>query len=179
MGRQDFLLKELIAALSMMPVCTQGDDYVDWVGMSLYHFGTTFPYDQNVLPEAQKFTATVSLLLACWQHALHALLGISVHTLSCCCCPCLTSQHRSCLTQWNDFDHTACCACFASKYSKWTVLSRLILCLKHLVTCFILHLHSSDIRGLHMCDLSHHTHPAFVKCCKGNKNHTHRLGNAL
>ena len=38
----------------------QGDDYVDWVGMSLYHFGTTFPYNQNVLPEAQKFTSTVS-----------------------------------------------------------------------------------------------------------------------
>ncbi|DBA82983.1 TPA: hypothetical protein ACH3X1_006760 [Trebouxia sp. C0004] len=36
-----------------------GDDYVDWVGMSLYHFGTTFPYDQNVLPEAQKFTSTI------------------------------------------------------------------------------------------------------------------------
>ena len=48
----------------MMSACTQGDDYVDWVGMSLYHFGTTFPYDQNVLPEAQKFTATVSLLPA-------------------------------------------------------------------------------------------------------------------
>ena len=47
-----------------MPACTQGDDYVDWVGMSLYHFGTTFPYDQNVLPEAQKFTATVSILPA-------------------------------------------------------------------------------------------------------------------
>lgn len=115
MCRQDCLLKELIAALSMMPACTQGDDYVDWVGMSLYHFGTTYPYDQNVLPEAQKFTSTVSLLLTCWHHALHALLGISVHTLSCCCCLCLTSQHRSCLTQWNDSDLTACCACSASK----------------------------------------------------------------
>ncbi len=91
-----------MAALIMIPVCTQGDDYVDWVGMSLYHFGTTFPYDQNVLPEAQKFTSTVSLLLAYWRHALHALFGISTHTLSCCCCPCLTSLHRTCLTQWND-----------------------------------------------------------------------------
>nr|QOL01207.1 putative extracellular protein TR9_015 [Trebouxia lynnae] len=36
-----------------------GDDYVDWVGLSLYHFGTTYPYDQNVLPEARKFTSTI------------------------------------------------------------------------------------------------------------------------
>ena len=42
----------------------QGDDYVDWVGMSLYHFGTIYPYDRNVLPEARKFTSTVSRLFS-------------------------------------------------------------------------------------------------------------------
>jgi hypothetical protein len=88
-----------MAALSMMPACTQGDDYVDWVGMSLYHFGTTFPYDQNVLPEAQKFTATVSLLPARMQHVLHALFGASMLTLCCCCCHCLAFQHRTCLAR--------------------------------------------------------------------------------
>lgn len=32
-----------------------GDAYVDWVGLSLYHWGTTYPWGANVLPEAGKF----------------------------------------------------------------------------------------------------------------------------
>ena len=32
-----------------------GDAYVDWVGMSLYHWGTSYPWGSNELPEADKF----------------------------------------------------------------------------------------------------------------------------
>ena len=32
-----------------------GDDAVDWVGMSLYHWGSTYPWGANVAPEPQKF----------------------------------------------------------------------------------------------------------------------------
>lgn len=42
----------------------QGDDYVDWVGMSIYHWGVSYPYTQNVLPEARKLTSTVSQMMA-------------------------------------------------------------------------------------------------------------------
>ncbi|HET7027097.1 MAG TPA: hypothetical protein VFI28_05360 [Candidatus Limnocylindrales bacterium] len=32
-----------------------GDDAVDWVGMSLYHWGDVWPWGRNVLPEPDKF----------------------------------------------------------------------------------------------------------------------------
>jgi hypothetical protein len=32
-----------------------GDAYVDWVGMSLYHWGNTYPWGANVIPEPGKF----------------------------------------------------------------------------------------------------------------------------
>ncbi|SKB39744.1 Beta-mannanase [Arthrobacter sp. 31Cvi3.1E] len=32
-----------------------GDDAVDWVGMSLYHWGNTYPWGANVIPEQGKF----------------------------------------------------------------------------------------------------------------------------
>lgn len=32
-----------------------GDDAVDWVGMSLYHWGNTYPWGANVVPESGKF----------------------------------------------------------------------------------------------------------------------------
>jgi hypothetical protein len=32
-----------------------GSQYVDWVGLSLYHFGHKYPWGANVLPEANKF----------------------------------------------------------------------------------------------------------------------------
>lgn len=32
-----------------------GDDAVDWVGMSLYHWGAKYPWGENELPEAGKF----------------------------------------------------------------------------------------------------------------------------
>ncbi|MFE4542239.1 glycosyl hydrolase [Arthrobacter sp. NPDC056727] len=32
-----------------------GDDAVDWVGMSLYHWGNTYPWGANVIPESGKF----------------------------------------------------------------------------------------------------------------------------
>ncbi|NQD88479.1 hypothetical protein HP499_11780 [Paenarthrobacter sp. CM16] len=32
-----------------------GDEAVDWVGMSLYHWGNTYPWGENELPEANKF----------------------------------------------------------------------------------------------------------------------------
>lgn len=32
-----------------------GDDFVDWVGMSLYHWGSVYPWGSNDLPEPGKF----------------------------------------------------------------------------------------------------------------------------
>lgn len=34
-----------------------GDDAVDWVGMTLYHWGSTYPWGGNNLPETEKFAA--------------------------------------------------------------------------------------------------------------------------
>ena len=31
-----------------------GDEYVDWVGMNMYHFGQSGPWGTNVLPEDRK-----------------------------------------------------------------------------------------------------------------------------
>jgi hypothetical protein len=32
-----------------------GDDHVDWVGLSLYHFGTAYPWGENVIPPSNAF----------------------------------------------------------------------------------------------------------------------------
>lgn len=32
-----------------------GDDVVDWVGMSVYHWGNTYPWGENEIPEAHSF----------------------------------------------------------------------------------------------------------------------------
>ncbi|KAJ3209887.1 hypothetical protein HDU67_005830 [Dinochytrium kinnereticum] len=32
-----------------------GDEYVDWVGLSIYHYGSEYPWRQNVVPEPNKF----------------------------------------------------------------------------------------------------------------------------
>jgi hypothetical protein len=37
-----------------------GDDAVDWVGMSLYHWGSTYPWGSNQLPEPAKFAAMLT-----------------------------------------------------------------------------------------------------------------------
>jgi hypothetical protein len=37
-----------------------GDRYVDWVGMTLYHFGNTYPWGENEVPEAGKFAALLT-----------------------------------------------------------------------------------------------------------------------
>jgi hypothetical protein len=37
-----------------------GDDVVDWVGMSLYHWGSTYPWGKNEIPEAGKFAAQLT-----------------------------------------------------------------------------------------------------------------------
>jgi hypothetical protein len=37
-----------------------GAAYVDWVGMSLYHWGTTYPWGANTVPEADKFAHLVT-----------------------------------------------------------------------------------------------------------------------
>lgn len=37
-----------------------GDDAVDWVGVSLYHWGNTYPWGANVVPEAGKFAAQLA-----------------------------------------------------------------------------------------------------------------------
>ncbi len=37
-----------------------GDDAVDWVGMSIYHWGAVYPWGENELPEAGKFIAQLT-----------------------------------------------------------------------------------------------------------------------
>ena len=37
-----------------------GDDAVDWVGMTIYHWGDRWPWGKNVVPEANKFTAQIT-----------------------------------------------------------------------------------------------------------------------
>jgi hypothetical protein len=37
-----------------------GDDAVDWVGMSAYHFGNTYPWGANVVPRADAFAALLT-----------------------------------------------------------------------------------------------------------------------
>jgi hypothetical protein len=37
-----------------------GDDVVDWVGMSLYHWGYEYPWGDNVVPEDDKFLAKLT-----------------------------------------------------------------------------------------------------------------------
>jgi len=37
-----------------------GDDAVDWVGMSLYHWGNTYPWGKNDIPEPDKFTSMLT-----------------------------------------------------------------------------------------------------------------------
>lgn len=37
-----------------------GDDAVDWVGMSVYHFGYAYPWGENTVPEPGKLAAKIS-----------------------------------------------------------------------------------------------------------------------
>ncbi|MER7797760.1 glycosyl hydrolase [Microbacterium sp. NPDC096154] len=37
-----------------------GDEYVDWVGMSLYHWGSAHPWGENEMPEDGKFAAQLT-----------------------------------------------------------------------------------------------------------------------
>jgi hypothetical protein len=37
-----------------------GDEAVDWVGMSLYHWGNTYPWGENELPPSAKFAAVLT-----------------------------------------------------------------------------------------------------------------------
>ena len=37
-----------------------GDDAVDWVGMSIYHFGTTYPWGANVVPLPDSFVDLIT-----------------------------------------------------------------------------------------------------------------------
>src|ERR671938_1847631 len=37
-----------------------GDDAVDWVGMTLYHWGDAWPWGKNVIPEPGKFVAQLT-----------------------------------------------------------------------------------------------------------------------
>ncbi len=37
-----------------------GDDAVDWVGMTVYHWGTAYPWHFNTLPEADKFAQVLT-----------------------------------------------------------------------------------------------------------------------
>jgi len=37
-----------------------GDDVVDWVGMSIYHWGNQHPWGENEIPEADKFIAQIT-----------------------------------------------------------------------------------------------------------------------
>ncbi len=37
-----------------------GDDAVDWVGLSIYHFGTTYPWSENEIPSSQKLVQKIT-----------------------------------------------------------------------------------------------------------------------
>ncbi|MEU7145086.1 glycosyl hydrolase [Nocardia sp. NPDC046473] len=37
-----------------------GDEYVDWVGISLYHFGNLYPWGANITPEPGKFAGKIT-----------------------------------------------------------------------------------------------------------------------
>lgn len=37
-----------------------GDDYVDWVGMSVYHYGLRYPWEHNIIPYAGKFEEIIN-----------------------------------------------------------------------------------------------------------------------
>lgn len=37
-----------------------GDDAVDWVGLSLYHWGSAYPWGENEIPEEGKFVAQIA-----------------------------------------------------------------------------------------------------------------------
>jgi hypothetical protein len=37
-----------------------GDDAVDWVGLSVYHFGTAYPWGQNTVPEPGKLIGKIT-----------------------------------------------------------------------------------------------------------------------
>jgi hypothetical protein len=37
-----------------------GDSYVDWVGLTLYHFGNAWPWGSNDVPEARKFVDQIT-----------------------------------------------------------------------------------------------------------------------
>jgi hypothetical protein len=37
-----------------------GDDVVDWVGMTLYHWGDAYPWGENEIPEANKFAEQIT-----------------------------------------------------------------------------------------------------------------------
>jgi hypothetical protein len=37
-----------------------GDDAVDWVGLSLYHFGNAYPWSENIIPEPGKLAGKIS-----------------------------------------------------------------------------------------------------------------------
>ncbi|MEP9380807.1 glycoside hydrolase family 26 protein [Nocardioides sp. KR10-350] len=43
-----------------------GKDYVDWVGMSVYHWGLRYPWGENELPEAGKFVGMLRGTYAGW-----------------------------------------------------------------------------------------------------------------
>lgn len=40
--------------------CWPGDDSVDWVGLTVYHFGNAYPWGENTIPEPGKLAAKIS-----------------------------------------------------------------------------------------------------------------------
>lgn len=50
---------QLTSADDMYTPYYPGDDVVDWVGLSIYHFGHSYPYGNNYLPEPRKFASKV------------------------------------------------------------------------------------------------------------------------
>lgn len=37
-----------------------GDEYVDWVGMSIYYFGPSYPWKANALPKSGQFESVLN-----------------------------------------------------------------------------------------------------------------------
>lgn len=61
--------------LPLLPLLTSltGDDWVDWVGLSVYHFGATYPWGANTVPERNKFYNKVCEMNA----AIHCTLVVT------------------------------------------------------------------------------------------------------
>lgn len=65
-----------------------GDEYVDWIGTSNYHFGSVPPYTDNFMPYPGQFEENLNYIPGDLYHAYCALknkVNICFNTAICCC----------------------------------------------------------------------------------------------